>query len=54
MSKDPTNSIKVSTEGKTLQLKENPEKAKEQNTHIHTKYTIKRNTYKRQQVHSLH
>ena len=33
-SKDPTNSIKVLKENAT---KENPEKEKTQNTHIHTK-----------------
>jgi len=45
-SKDPTNSIKVLKEKAT---KETPRK-KKQNTHIHTKYTIKRYTYKAQQV----
>jgi len=36
-SKDPTNSIKVLKEKAT---KETPRKKKQQNTHIHTKYTI--------------
>jgi len=47
-SKDPTNSIKVLKEKNATT--ENPEKEKTQNTHVHTKYTIKRDTYKTQQV----
>jgi len=46
-SKDPTNSIKVLKE---KCYKGNREKQKKQNTHIHTKYTIKRDTYKTQQI----
>jgi len=47
-SKDPTNSIKVLKKKRYKGKKEKKQTA--QNTHIQTKHTIKRDTYKTQQV----